>query len=750
MMVKRTMVVTLALAAQVLFGADGELPVGTWQPKFYPGLEAAGNVQTVAKGFKGKFDTIRLAWESGAKTFGVKREVTTDLKGVVDWTVEALVKSEGEAGEVGAAMEFFDAKGQSLGIVRSKRPAYSPEWRRTIWNFTGPKAACRQEIHLLSLDVDPVQLCQMSVKSRQGVDKGELEFDVMALPSEWNRDWNGGDNRMLNFSDAPIPVVFLLKGPGAQREGLQLVVDIPAELEIKDACCPYRKAFEPLKPSATPFVTNGTAFVRYAFEKAKVFEALHVSGYNADESVGIMLTVGPKAGGEKAEKSYRIAYRMVQKGRFGTEKAMTMAFRPLPTGLKLSKNFRVFSWNSSDRHFATDVAALAAFRAYEAAGLATFRKTGNGSRPFARQKELTALLSKRPVKYLFSGRFGDVWIAGAVGIDDAKAKELGVRMAEVCDERERSFARGKMCPEYFINDLKFRAHLRERVHGILADGHVSDGDWVTFDMEPWHSQMWCHCDVCHKAFAAYAGLDHVPTAKEILTPALEDKWASFRCEHNLKSVEVLTTIIREFNPTLKCVDYDYVMPYGDEEGMKARRRRVGKDTQMNEKWLDGHLCSYYHRIDLESFETIRKDTRCLKRSYIPMAAIAGANGYLRPGEVLSPRQVREFALAAFVNGCPGYAFYAGVGYDGEALQAMMEAQDLIARYEDLPWGKTDGTAAPTCANRNFAFASTVRPDGSEVVALFNYDGQDPVEVKLDGKSYTIAPYDVRFVDRVTK
>ena len=408
MMVKRTMVVTLALAAQVLFGADGELPVGTWQPKFYPGLEAAGNVQTVAKGFKGKFDTIRLAWESGAKTFGVKREVTTDLKGVVDWTVEALVKSEGEAGEVGAAMEFFDAKGQSLGIVRSKRPAYSPEWRRTIWNFTGPKAACRQEIHLLSLDVDPVQLCQMSVKSRQGVDKGELEFDVMALPSEWNRDWNGGDNRMLNFSDAPIPVVFLLKGPGAQREGLQLVVDIPAELEIKDACCPYRKAFEPLKPSATPFVTNGTAFVRYVFEKAKVFEALHVSGYNADESVGIMLTVGPKAGGEKAEKSYRIAYRMVQKGRFGTEKAMTMAFRPLPTGLKLSKNFRVFSWNSSDRHFATDAAALAAFRAYEAAGLATFRKTGNGSRP----NTLVTVNGASPQKRVVVCAESDVTFAG--------------------------------------------------------------------------------------------------------------------------------------------------------------------------------------------------------------------------------------------------------------------------------------------------------------------------------------------------
>ena len=29
----------------------------------------------------------------------------------------------------------------------------------------------------------------------------------------------------------------------------------------------------------------------------------------------------------------------------------------------------------------------------------------------------------------------------------------------------------------------------------------------------------------------------------------------------------------------------------------TRRRSVGKDTLVNEQWLDGHLCSYYHMID---------------------------------------------------------------------------------------------------------------------------------------------------------
>ena len=131
--------VVLVTGMQVLFGADVvDLPVDTWLPKFYVGLEAAGSVQKVPKGCKGKLDTIRLVWESGAKTFGVRHDVTTELTGVVDWTIEALFKCEGVAGEVGAAMEFFDEKGQSLGVVSSKRPAYAPDWRKTIWNFTGP------------------------------------------------------------------------------------------------------------------------------------------------------------------------------------------------------------------------------------------------------------------------------------------------------------------------------------------------------------------------------------------------------------------------------------------------------------------------------------------------------------------------------------------------------------------------------------------------------------------------------------
>ena len=143
---------------------------------------------------------------------------------------------------------------------------------------------------------------------------------------------------------------------------------------------------------------------------------------------------------------------------------------------------------------------------------------------------------------------------------------------------------------------------------------------------------------------------------------------------------------------------------------------------------------------------MKNNVRFLRKFYVPMAAMCGYGSYLRPGEVLSPQQMKQFAVAAFVNGCPGYAVYSGVCYDGEMLIAMMKAQDEIVRYEGLPWGKVDGKCEPKCANESFASASTVMPDGTEVVALFNYESDLTIRVALAGREYEIEPYGVRFVE----
>ena len=227
---------------------------------------------------------------------------------------------------------------------------------------------------------------------------------------------------------------------------------------------------------------------------------------------------------------------------------------------------------------------------------------------------------------------------------------------------------------------------------------------------------------------------------------MQDEWAEFRTRHSAKTMEIAERIIRGFNPSLKIVDYDYIIEYGNPESRAQFIRRCAKDTLMNEQWIDGHLCSYYHYIGRPAFKSMKNNVRHLKKPYHPMAGLSGYASWVRPGEVLNPRQIRQFGLAALVNGCPGYAFYPGNGFDGEVLLAMMEVQDAAARYEDLPWGKVDGRTAVEGPADRIAYASTVQPDGSEVVAVFNYDETDSAEVKIGGETRTIAPLGVEFVD----
>ena len=286
----RHLVFSAATLAAMAVAAEPELP-GGWSPKFYHGLEAVGSVELLPSGFKDKDASVRLKWESGAMKFGIAKDVSTELTGFVDWTVSAWVKSEGDYGYAGAALESFDAKGGSLGIVNSPRPMVAKEWRKMEWTFSAPKAAKSYSVHLLSLNKEPVQFAKMAVASRQGRDKGDIPFEVRALPAEWNKDWNGGNVRMLNFSDAPIPVSFYLKGQMKEMKAPRLEVDVPECLEIRDACCPSN--FEKLEPATSVVEKDGERLVRHSFGKAEFFKHIVPGSFMVDRGIAVKLVIAP-------------------------------------------------------------------------------------------------------------------------------------------------------------------------------------------------------------------------------------------------------------------------------------------------------------------------------------------------------------------------------------------------------------------------------------------------------------------------
>jgi hypothetical protein len=736
---KKTLVAISALALFIQAFAEDVFDPGAWNLKFYSGLEAAGSSAVNPTGFRGDKPSIDLKWESGMAKFGVAKRVDTKLKGVVDWSISAYVRC-GQDGRASVSMEFFDAKGKSLGVQNGIFRTFA-KWTKVDWKFTSPKKAVGAEVHLLSLAEAPVSFASVSVASSQGIDKNEVPFDMKILPAEWNRDWNGGKTRMLNFTDAPIAMTVLLKGEKSELKAPSFEIDLPECLELKDAFCAFNGTYGGEKPvSSTPVEVGGRRINRVRFEKMRYLPRL-TGKFDTDKGGGITLVVGPKT--DIASGIYPIVCRIADGERLAAERIVDMEFRPMPKGLRISKNFTVMGWNNADRRFADDNALVAALKAYEAAGIRFVRLDRCGLDPFPRVGEIRNILEKRPVSYIHAARLGDLWMMSRVGLNKKSLKAMGGRLSVTSDKAGRRA--NKICPQFFSHNERFYRHLEESViPQILTTSGVKDGDWVTMDMEPWQSGTYCYCTNCLTAFGKFAKLDRVPTMAEALT--MKDEWAEFRVRHSARAVEMVREILHRINPTLKLMDYDYILEYGNPESRAKFIRNCAKDTLLNERWLDGHLCSYYHRIGKLAFEAMKNNVRALKKAYYPMAGLSGFASWVRPGEVLNPRQVRQFALAAFVNGCPGYAFYSGNCFDGEMLIAMMEAQDIVARYEDLAWGKADGKTVVEGPSEQMAYASVVRKDGSEVVAVFNYDGDEPIEVRVAGKPHTVEPFDVKFIE----
>lgn len=727
---------------------------GEWVEKFYPGLEAGGKVNFLEKGYLGKEPAIELVYASGLAKFGVARDVTTELKGVVDWTVSAHINGAG--GSVAAAMEFFDAKGESLKLDTGR--SYGPKagvvgkenWDLATWRFTSPRKAVRASVHLLSTGKAPVRFAKVVVKSAQGVDTDEMPFDVEAWPVAWNPDWHGGEPDMVNFSDAPIPVTFALFGDQDEVKEPVFEIVMPEGLEIRDAFCANYHEYGREEPaSASPETFAGVPCLRYRFTNPIAARCLKPRR-DLDRLYGITMVIAPK-GGVPERGDYVIGYRVACNGKKGLERTFKMKYQPLPKGLRRAPNFQVFTWTDQDRNFSRDGVYASSMKAFAAAGLTTKHRNGiyRPNRSYdqaqcasARASEIADRIKRDYPEAIISYELQDLWRPFNCRLTPELEKEVAAHMSKAIDAAQMHA--GNICPSYFATSKKLHDHLRDNV--IVADMkrfNVQDGDWVELDMEPWECQTWCFCDDCLKAFAAFHKLDHVPTIEE--AKADPDKWADFRTAQSMESTKLLAEMIHEYNPKLLVVDYDYILDYGNEEAEKKFRRACAKDAFKNEKWLDGHLASYYHTIGKPAFDAIRNNVRYLKKPYYPMGGLIGYGSYLRPGEVLDDKQFRQLGLAALVNGCPGWAFYNGTCFDGRQIVAMMRVQDDAARYGHLPWGKVDGKSVPTCGNPLFAYASTVDADGQETVALFNYDRNEAITVRLNDRDYVVEPSDVLFV-----
>ena len=711
MAVIAAMVFAKSPAMAQLVGFDG------WTPKFYHGLEANGNVTSVADGYKGDAPCIELRHIDGAQKFGAEKLVKSEIAGPVEWRVAADVWC-GEGGEAGVSMEFFGAKGGTLGMVDGDGVRVRG-WTRREWRFDAPASAASASVHILSLATGAVRFANIRIASAKGTAKNEIELSAKPLPSAWNRDWNGGRDEFTSFVGAPLPMVFHFKGDRAKLKKPAFEIDVPDDLEVIDAFTEHAGAYRAEKPTKrTAIVRDGIACTRLRFEDINVFKMLQPT-YGWERKLALL--IGLKSG--RKGKKYRLAWRLADGERAKADSGIAMRFVDLPKGLRKPKDFTILSWQCDDLVFSADAALEAAIPAYEAAGLTWFRRMNS---TFKRGKEVERWLAARPTGWRFTFGFADLWDPKFLGSGSDAFKALDVKYAEFDDGKP---SKRSLCPDYFNNDAAFGKYYRDNVllAGLKRAG-VQAGDLVTSDFEPWGSQHYCVCERCRKAFAKHQGLAEAPSVAELKKYPAE--WAEFRCTQTEETLRQFFQTIREYNPGLVLCDYDYVLLYGTKHE-KVFVTGCAKDTRRNEKWFDLHICSYYHTCGLKSFEAIRNNTRHLKKPYLPLGAVGGYGGYLRAGEVRHPRQIRMLALAAAAHGCPGVGFYQGIHYDGEHLLAFMKARDEIAAVERFQWGKREGALKAISDNAQCVCAASVSDDGAEeIAAIFNYDDKAAAKVKV--------------------
>ena len=705
--------IALFAAAMALASSCSAAFIESWRPKFYEGLEALAEVKTVPKGYDGERACVMLRHVSGALKFGAEAEVKAGLPGRVKWTVRARAACEGGA-EIAPAMEFFRADGTSLG-EKTARGTKAEPWSSLSWTFYAPANAASATLRMLSLAGGTVRFARVEAVAEAAGDEDEIPLEVRALPARPNKDWTGlAQETFTSFAGAPLPLSFAFRGDRSLLKAPTFEIDIPEGVVFREAFLEHPNCYTAESPtSRTKMMRNGKPYERLRFDRLQVFKIIH-TGYAWQRKLAVYLS-SDRTG------SHEIFYRVGDGKLRGAETSVAVTFAVLPKGLRAPANFPIFSWGFCELLCSRDDVMGETAAAYETAGLTMAAWPATCARTF----ELRALLSARGTGWRFPYCLSDFYGRESFS---AFREEFAALNAPSPVEDGGRVRRGQICPEFFRSNAALAALMRKIVAKRLAAQKLAKGEWVMLDIEPWSSSHWCVCPLCLEAFRKFAGLAAAPKPGEQCKGELREKWIEFRLGQTEDATRLTCEAIRAFDPTLKIVDYDYVVEYGapDERVLYGG---CAKSSERNEKWFDIHQASYYHILGEKSFRMMRNNTRHLKKPYCPVVAIDGAGGYLNKKEVRTPRQVEQFALAAFVNGCCGMAVYSGRHYDGAFLLAFARARDAMAAVETFPWGRADGALRGAAAGPDFQFA-TACADGREAIALFNYGAAAPIMARV--------------------
>jgi len=629
-----------------------------WQKKMVNGLETVCDFKVSQGGGK---PAIALEWKHGGPRFGIEPELK-DFSSIGNGLeFSAFSKTSGESSAVLIA-EALDKDGKIISEYKSE-PIKSADWKKATLFFSPPVGMAKVKVYCFNEGQGTVSFSGAELKNAKTKIEEAFPFQAICMPVEMMKDLNGGKGEFNTFSDRPVPLAFEFKGNTKKNKINSLVVEIPKEIKLAECFNSHEGlGLKEEKPEIEKVSRDGKDYLRYTFRNPKVFGIVQPSWAWERKLVMAMLPEDKASIGNKGN----IYWYLKADERKSEENFFALNILPPMPGTAKPKNFPLVFYGTYDVNFNNPDLMAKVAGIYEEAG-DVVRGRGSAERDLFLEKRGWKMWVKLP-DYMH-GKF----IVNGEGWEKVKDK------IEACVRENGKTDKDRICPQYFLSDPDFRIYIKKFLLSKLQRKGLKNGEPVSFDIEPWEPMEWCFCERCRKDFAAYCKLGKTAEISEIKSK-YQKEWRDFRCLNTSEVLKMHCDVVRENYPASKIIDYDYVVNFNCPDFRDAYYR-VAKDPQLNEKYFDAHLSSYYHYTDKNAFDMIDINARNLKKDYWVLGAIDRSGTYLSGKEVISPAQARMLILASAASGAKGAGFYPGLHIDGKFFVAIDKAMSEIAVLE---------------------------------------------------------------------
>jgi len=276
------------------------------------------------------------------------------------------------------------------------------------------------------------------------------------------------------------------------------------------------------------------------------------------------------------------------------------------------------------------------------------------------------------------------------------------------------------------------AYVERVAHHLKPNGQ---GEGVMFDVEPWRITYKSETfnDRMAEAFAAWAGLEEVPSIAELRAQRASRKWIAFWLHNTAMRYRAMSKAVREHHPDPEAlrIAYTYFFPYDDEQRLWRRFRSIPKDPRRSEQHYDVHLMSLYHTNDRELVDQTRLSRKHLEKPIWGMSSVSRVNPiqsrFTSEEESLSPQRLEQKIVLCAALGMERHGIWPGRGWlDGQHLLAMGRASRAVWDHEAFYFDGDDIhqdvsiTALDDPAPADWAYTAHRHADGRELVTLFNF------------------------------